>query len=224
MPGLDEVPWPRVGAAQLVVIPLGATEQHGPHLPFTVDTAIAVALSRAVVDEVPGAYLAPALPFGASGEHQGFPGTLSIGTEATSQVLVELGRSAGKTFARTLFVCAHGGNAEALSRAVGVLRAEGRVVRAWAPGWSGDAHAGELETSVMLALDAGRVMLDAAAAGETRPIAELMDDLRDRGVRAVSPNGVLGDPAGATAARGRELLAAETGRLTRMVRAWMSGA
>jgi creatinine amidohydrolase/Fe(II)-dependent formamide hydrolase-like protein len=69
-----------------------------------------------------------------------------------------------------------------------------------------DAHAGRVETSIMLALAPGDVRLDAAAPGETRPLAEIMADLRARGVRQVSPNGVLGDPAGASAAEGETLL------------------
>jgi creatinine amidohydrolase len=60
----------------------------------------------------------------------------------------------------------------------------------------------------MLALDPGAVQLEAAARGETRPIAEIMPLLREQGVRAVSANGVLGDPAGASAAEGGQLLAA----------------
>jgi creatinine amidohydrolase len=59
----------------------------------------------------------------------------------------------------------------------------------------------------MLALAPGDVRLDDAAAGETRPLAEIMPALRARGVRQVSPNGVLGDPAGASPAEGETLLA-----------------
>jgi creatinine amidohydrolase len=58
----------------------------------------------------------------------------------------------------------------------------------------------------MLALAPSEVLLDRAAAGDTRPIAELLPELRAHGVRAVSPNGVLGDPAGASAAEGEQLL------------------
>ena len=59
----------------------------------------------------------------------------------------------------------------------------------------------------MLALDPGVVRLDAAARGDTRPIAEILPLLREQGVRAVSANGVLGDPDGASAAEGEQLLA-----------------
>lgn len=77
-----------------------------------------------------------------------------------------------------------------------------------------DAHAGRVETSIMLALAPGDVRLDAAAPGETRPLTEIMADLRTRGVRQVSPSGVLGDPTGASAAEGETLLALLVADLT----------
>ena len=61
--------------------------------------------------------IAPAVAYGSSGEHQEFPCTLSIGQEAVELLLVELGRSASRTFAHLVFVCAHGGNFEPAARA-----------------------------------------------------------------------------------------------------------
>jgi creatinine amidohydrolase len=213
---------PAVVGASLLVVPVGATEQHGPHLPLSTDTEIAEALAARLAAKIAGVLVAPAVPYGSSGEHQGFAGTLSIGAPATVRVLVELGRSATETFPRVLFVCAHGGNAQPLSDAVGQLRAEGRDVRAWTPGWSGDLHAGRLETSLMLAIAPQRVDLAQAQAGNRAPLAELMPALRAQGVRAVSANGVLGDPAGASADHGRALLDAEQERIARMVREWLT--
>jgi creatinine amidohydrolase len=218
---LDSAAWPDLGGARLLIVPVGATEQHGPHLPLSTDTDIAHALGARLAAAVPSSCLAPALPYGASGEHQAFPGTLSIGSSATAQVLVELGRSATETFARVLFICAHGGNARPLADAVARLCAEGRDVRAWSPRWSGDAHAGHLETSLMLAIAPERVRLERAQIGNPAPLAELMPVMRAEGVRAVSANGVLGDPAQASAEHGRALLAAEHERITRMVREWL---
>lgn len=222
MSALDAAAWPELGNARLLVVPLGATEQHGPHLPLGTDTEIAQALAGRLVAAVPGACLAPAVPYGASGEHQAFPGTLSIGIDATAHLLVELGRSATETFASVLFVCAHGGNAQPLADAVAQLRAEGRNVRGWSPRWSGDAHAGHVETSLMLAIAPERVRLAHARAGNPAPLAELLPALRAEGVRAVSPSGVLGDPTLASAEHGRALLAAEEERITRMVRQWLA--
>jgi creatinine amidohydrolase len=113
-------------------------------------------------------------------------------------------------FAGVVLVSAHGGNAEPLQRAVDTLRGESRRVAAWMPRSYDDAHAGRSETSILLALDDGRVRLDRAEAGATQPLPELLGALRAGGVRAVSPNGVLGDPAGASADEGRTLLDALT--------------
>ena len=71
---------------------------------------------------------------------------------------------------------------------------------------SGDAHAGVTETALLLALDPSVVRVRLAQAGERRPVSEMMDRLRREGVRSVSPNGILGDPRGATPAQGRRLL------------------
>jgi creatinine amidohydrolase len=201
-----------------LLVPLGATEQHGPHLPIGTDAAIAVALAEGAGAELPSAIVAPVLPYGSSGEHQDFAGTLSIGAVCTELVLVELGRSATETFARVLFVNAHGGNAAPLVAAVRRLRDEGRDVRAWSPRFGGDAHAGRTETSLMLAL--GTVHIDDGAPGNPAPLTELIGDLRSEGVRAVSPNGVLGDPTGASAEQGQALLAAAIDDLRATLAAW----
>jgi len=128
------------------------------------------------------------------------------------------------TFRRILLINAHGGNAEPLDRAQRRLRGEGRDVRAWAPSSPGDARAGRTETSLMLALVPERVRQDEASAGIVAPIAELLGRLRAGGVRAISPNGVLGDPAGASADEGHELLRAASEELVAMVDAWDRGA
>lgn len=221
---LADATWPeveaRVGAAATtLLVPLGATEQHGPHLPIGTDATIAVALAEGAAADVPGAIVAPALPYGSSGEHQDFAGTLSIGAEATELVLIELARSATETFDRVLFVNAHGGNLSPLTAAVRRLREESRDVRAWSPGFGGDVHAGRTETSLTLALEAG-VREELAEAGNTAALVDLIEDLRVGGVRAVSENGVLGDPTGASAAEGRALLAAATRDLRTALIAW----
>jgi len=221
---LAALTWPEAGelaaAGALLAVPVGATEQHGPHLALSTDTDLAVGLCARLAAARPGVLAAPPLAVGASGEHQDFPGTLSIGTEAMELLLVELCRSATRTFSRVLLVSTHGGNAEAVRRAEQRLRGESRDVLAWLPAWEGDAHAGRAETSLELALAPDRVRPGRAAAGDTRPLTELMPELRRSGVRAVSPNGVLGDPAGASAAEGAALLARILADLLATVDAW----
>jgi mycofactocin system creatininase family protein len=220
---LADLAWPdaaRAAAGAVLGVPIGATEQHGPHLPLSTDTDIAVALVTGLAAARRDVVAAPAIAYGSSGEHAGFDGTLSIGREAVELVLVELVRSASATFGRVLLVCAHGGNDVPLRRAAQRLCGEGRDVRAWQPPWSGDAHAGRLETSLMLAIAPERVVLENASAGVDAAIDELMPRLLADGVRAVSPNGVLGDPTGASAAEGRALLATELARLTRAIDEW----
>ncbi|MFP5255033.1 MAG: mycofactocin biosynthesis peptidyl-dipeptidase MftE [Acidimicrobiia bacterium] len=220
--GLAERTWPEVSAAgeALLVVPLGSTEQHGPHLPLATDTLVAVALAEGLARRRSDVVAGPALPYGASGEHAAFPGTLSIGQEALEQVLVELGRSADH-FAGVVFVSGHGGNAAPLARAVALLVAEGRRALAWSPRVAGgDAHAGRTETSLLLALHPDLVHEDDAAPGATEPLDELLPTLRHGGVRAVSANGVLGDPTGASAAEGARLLDALVAELCAAIDDW----
>lgn len=213
--------WPQIPEAALLVVPLGSVEQHGHHLPLATDTTVASAVARGAMPALDGALLAPAVPYGASGEHEGFPGTVSIGTTALTTLLVELGRSACRWAPRLLVVNGHGGNLEALRAAVPLLRSEGRDV-AWFPCGvpGGDAHAGRTETSLMLHVEPDGVREAEAVAGETAPLTEILPRLRAGGVRAVSPTGVLGDPSGASAAEGAELLAAMITRLVAAVRRW----
>ncbi len=200
---------PEVVGTHLVLVPVGSIEQHGPHLPLDTDTAIAVAVATAAADQLPGTWVAPPIAYAASGEHQSFAGTSSIGTDTLRLVLVELVRSLRTWTERVVFVNAHGGNLQALQPAVGQLRAEGHDV-AWVAcaTESVDLHAGRTETSLMLHVRPASVRLDRAVAGDTRALAEILPDLIGGGVGAVSANGVLGDPAGASAAEGAAVLAA----------------
>ena len=218
---LAHTTWPELQTGpEILLVPVGATEQHGPHLPLGTDTEIAIALSGAAAQRCPGVRVAPAVAYGSSGEHDGFAGTLSIGQPATELLLVELGRSAAASFRRVVLVSTHGGNAEPVARAVATLRAEGHDVRAFSPDWSADAHAGRAETSLMLALAPLRVQPERAQAGNTTPLPELIGALRASGVRPVSPNGVLGDPAGASAAEGVRLLWRAADALASQLEAW----
>jgi len=224
---LSGATWPQVEALErgsLLAVPLGSLEQHGPHLPFDTDTRIAVAVASGLEARGTRIVLAPAVAYGASGEHAGFPGTLLIGHEVLAAALVELVRSARSSFSGVVFVNAHGGNGVALAAVHQRAQAEGDDVLCWSldtPG--GDAHAGRTETSLMLAIDPGSVRLDRAEPGRTEPIDALLPRLRTEGVRPVSSNGVLGDPTGASAEEGRALLARAADDLLRVVEARWGG-
>lgn len=233
--------WPEVAkraAGSVIAVPLGSTEQHGPHLPLSTDSDIAVELCRRLAAQRHDVLEAPAVAYGSSGEHAGFPGTLSIGATALETVLVELGRSAD-AFAGVLFVSAHGGNAGSVQRATRLLVSESRNARAWflpeldladglpadrpadfsvAGRW--DAHAGYVETSVMEQLKPGAVRHDLAAAGTITPLTELMPAMRQGGLKAVSANGVLGDPSGASAVVGAAILDSWAAHLVADLQGW----
>ena len=198
---------PDVGTRRVLVVPIGSTEQHGPHLPLDTDTVIATEVAERAAAQVPAALVAPAIAIGASGEHAGFAGTLSIGTEVMASVLIEIVRTAGPEFERVVVVNGHGGNLDAVRSAISVCEHEGRPLRSWhARRAGGDAHAGATETSVMLAIDADRVQFDRAEPGVTASFAELADELRAGGLAAVTANGVLGDPTLADGAEGEAIL------------------
>jgi creatinine amidohydrolase len=221
---LGRATWPEVeatGRGHVLALPLGSLEQHGPHLPLDTDTRIAVELARRLAAARPGVAVGPALSYGASGEHAGFPGTLVVRHEVVAELVVELVRSARSSFGGVVVISAHGGNGEGLARAETRCRAEGDAVLVWrAAARGGDAHAGRTETSLMLAIDAGSVRTELAEEGCTEPLEAIMGRLRAEGVRPVSSNGVLGNPEGANAAEGRALLDEMAGALGDAVTRW----
>jgi mycofactocin system creatininase family protein len=206
----------------ILLLPLGSCEQHGPHLPLDTDTQIAQHLCAQAALQDDRLLIAPSLSITASGEHAGFPGTLSIGTDALTQVLIEIVRSADWCNG-VVFVNGHGGNADAVAAAARTLTSEHRNVAAWWPRIEhGDAHAGASETSIMLAINPALVNMAKAEAGSTTPISEISAQLRSGGVRAVSTNGVLGDPTTATSEHGHNLLSQLTHDLVTFINEHMN--
>ena len=223
---LARLAWPELEAllargATTAVIALGSTEQHGPHLPFATDTHVAGALAERFCARVPEAVRLPAVPFGCASEHLGFPGTLSLQTETLAAVLADLAASVARHGFRHIVVfSAHGGNAGVLrgvaarlaeaapGAAVHVLGDGGRVgaalaaeaARAGVGAAAAGQHAGELETSILLALAPGDVRVDRAEPGPGDLPAD-PHELFYPDLRRNAPNGVVGDPRGADAGR-----------------------
>ena len=219
----------------LVVVPVGAFEQHGPHLPLDTDSVIAVALVERALDRLSGdaradVFTAPVIAISASDEHLGFAGTLSAGTEATAAMLAGIARSARGWSRGVLFVNGHGGNADAFAAASRALRAEGVRHALWWPTLPDDSladmHAGRVETSVMMHLRPDAVDIERLAPGATGDATTLLAAMREGGVAAVSTNGVIGDPTLASPREGEEIMARWTSALAEVIdthrRTWAS--
>lgn len=189
----------------ILAIPVGSCEQHGPHLPLGTDSIVAEALCANLSAANSRVFIGPTLSVTSSGEHAGFAGTLSIGAQVTASTIVELVRSAEWAHSVVL-VNGHGGNGSAITTAVATLHAESRRVTDWWPHIEGgDAHAGQIETSLMLHLAPHLVDMGRAEAGDLRPLPEIADELLNSGMRSVTSNGVLGDPRGASREDGEQL-------------------
>lgn len=226
----------RVSPGSVAVLPVGAVEQHGPHLPLITDALVAEAASAAAVDrygEELDLWLLPTLSYGRSVEHEWSPGTLSLSTGTFAAVLADLGRSVATSGIRRLvLVNGHGGNSSEIQTMLRDLRrAHGLMtfaVNAFPPPeedpFAGTEqgqgiHGGAGETSLMLHLRPDLVDLDAAA---TRLPRGLNDNKHVRFGGSVGfgwlsddfgPDGYLGDPTQATADIGRRAFAAMTAQL-----------
>jgi creatinine amidohydrolase len=224
---LDKLTWPEVETElergrDTVVIAFGATEQHGPHLPLATDALLGDHLSREVAERI-DAFLAPTVRIGCSSHHLDFPGTLSVADETFYALVADIVASlAGAGFRRIVLIPTHGGNFAPLATAVEKLReADRERVVAFTdlgalltlaaigrdefdvPLGEGGIHAGEWETSMLLAIHPELVDTDRAEAGFVGDPAETIPRILSGGVKPVADNGVLGDPAQATADHGR---------------------
>jgi mycofactocin system creatininase family protein len=194
----------------ILLLPLGAWEQHGPHLPLDTDTII---ITHVIADVLRHEDLrtfnvmsAPALSITASDEHHGFPGTLSTGTQALKDSVVAICRSA--SWARGVcIVNGHGGNADALAAITSALAYEKITHSIWSlPSYiGGDMHAGHTETSLLLHIASHEVRSNVIARG-TAHDADLVNAMRQGGVQAVSENGIIGDASTANASHGKAVL------------------
>jgi creatinine amidohydrolase len=230
----------RIAQVQVALIPVGATEQHGPNLAMGVDWRIAEALAHRVAAELaPTAVVSPPLPFGLSAHHMAFPGTLSIGANAFTAVLTDVALSfKAHGISKIVFVNGHRGNENIL----GVLITEltyRHGIEAASTFWMTQAadvvarrrsterwgHACEIETSVAMAVTDDLVRHDALEAGDLIEDYGVLEDNYQpfaagvvRSFASRTRNGVFGDATQATRAIGIEITDAAVERTAAFVR------
>jgi creatinine amidohydrolase len=244
---LEEMSWPQVQQAiesgvRTVIIMTASIEQHGPHLPTMTDTAIGYALGERLARRLGKTLLAPVIRPGCSDHHLAFPGSLSIPVETFIETVSAYVRSlAPHGFDTFILLSSHGGNFNALQTAAERLRTEfgpkgvriidlgGRqalvdvmrvmVETAAALGAPEDVdaiHAEVTETSVMMVRHPALVAVDRLEKGHLGRIDR--DELFRRGLKAFTPNGILGDARGASPTIGEAVLERLTDHVAKVVR------
>jgi creatinine amidohydrolase len=198
--------------ADMVVLPTGSTEQHGPHLPLGTDALIAEGIARRLADKI-GADMAPLLAYGLSEHHMDFKGTVTLKPGTYVSVITELLESfARHDYSSIIIVNGHGGNISAINTAVQDFHRK-HETRVYMFNWwllegatgediKEDWHAGDIETSVAMALG-----IDLRG----KPVDEMKippKGLKLRRVKDVSESGVIGYPTNATKEKGERVLSA----------------
>jgi creatinine amidohydrolase len=236
---LADAAWPEAGEtlsdASLALVPVGSTEQHGPHLPLSTDHVIAQGLAREAADRA-DLVCTPTVNIGVSPHHRQFPGTLSVDPPAFREYMESLVESlAYQGLDRIVFVNAHGGNVDHL-REVGRRVREDRT--AYAIEWMWDEsipdlvdelfehngpHGGPKETAMVMHLAERLVHEDRLAEARDGGLMEFDETTGRRfGARTFydsidnSDNGVFGDQTDATPEKGEELFEAATQQLVRL--------
>lgn len=229
----DEIAEAIAAGARTAILPLGAIEQHGPHLPLSVDSDHADALALRVAERLGTALILPTVRVGYSPHHLGFSGTLSVRPSTLEAICLDYcSNLAAHGFTRVVLFSGHIGNypimrdfeaqlAAALAPALQVIvyKDSAAILDAWrasaqsvaALGSHVGGHADIAETSIMLVLHPEKVRADRAAAGYRGTVdEEFLRRAFVEGIDVVSPNGVLGDPAGCSKAIGQAALDAVT--------------
>ncbi len=228
----------------VIVQPIGAMEQHGPHLPVVTDALVAERLASAAaaaVSSETSVWTLPTLTYGKSTEHLGWAGTVSLSSKTLLDVCLDVGRSvAASGFTRLVFVNGHGGNPSLLDVAARDIRSEtGLLVFPVTTGRLGhpetidipdheySIHGGHVETSVMLALAPELVKMERAVIGG-KGLPDMFPASGELTLEGALPtawlsgdltkNGVIGDPLSANASVGAQIVEHWTSRLSAVFR------
>jgi creatinine amidohydrolase/Fe(II)-dependent formamide hydrolase-like protein len=225
-----ELTWPeaeeRFRQVDIALLPVGSIEQHGPHLPIDTDAYDAEYLARQVARSCsnPKPFVLPLLPFGVSYEHDDFKGTVSITNDTLSRLVYDIGISTARNGIKKLVIInGHGGNTPALNYAAQTITRDARIFVCVDSGETSDVdiyrlistpndvHAGEIETSTSLATRPHLVKMGEAPTSIPQFSSRYLNFTSRHGVswyaytQNLSPDGVLGNAAGATIEKGREI-------------------
>ncbi len=222
--------WPdarvRLGPTSVALLPVGAIEQHGPHLPLDVDTydaeRLAIEVAKRCSNPLP--LVLPVIPYGVSYHHDDFPGTISVGPDTLAAMVREIGVNVARQgIDKLIIINGHGGNGPALHFAAQMINRDAHIFTCVDTGESSDAdvddlatahndvHAGEIETSTTLALRPEVVRMGLARSSVPRFSSHYLDFTSKRGVGwygrtlKITESGVMGDPTRATAEKGRKM-------------------
>lgn len=234
---LNNPTWPDIDRARLdgliAVLPVGAQEQHGAHLPLDTDTLLASGVAARLAARI-GGWLLPSIAYGDAWTAEGWPGTLSVSPDTLRAIVIDIGRGLHRLGARGLVtVNGHFGNREPIALAARALSELGLPVlhldypglEAAAaefcvskPAGPGFYHADEVETSMLLALAPEKVRMDLAAPEypEFPPTFGVEPML----LSTFNRSGVFGDPRGASAATGEKLITRIVDEQARLVGLW----
>lgn len=227
---LAEMTWPeakkRFKDVDVAILPVGATEQHGPHLPLDTDAFDADYLARAVAGRCshPKPIVLPLVPYGVSYHHEGFSGTISIANQTLSRLVYDIGMSAARNgVTKLVIINGHGGNDPALNYAAQEINRDAHIFVAVDSGETSDVdiygmidtpndvHAGEIETSTSLAVRPDVVRLNRLEKLVPQFSSRYLDFTSKRGIswhaftKKISDSGVMGDPTRASAEKGEKM-------------------
>jgi len=226
----EEMNWQDIQVAiqkgyKTLVVAVGSIEQHGPHLPTITDTLIGDSLVNEIVKKIGKALQGPTIRIGCSKHHLSFPGTITLSTETFKAVISDYAESIAKHgFENLVFIPSHGGNFVPLEEAINDLKKKltdikifgytdlygfleiltSYSIEAGKTQEEAGAHAGENETSLILALAEELVVKDRFVPGFIGKFTEKEGEIIfEKGMKALTDNGVLGDPRRASAKNGR---------------------
>jgi len=230
---MEDMNWPDIQAAikkgyTTVVFGIGSTEQHGPHLPIKTDAALADEMVFRVAERLGNTLMAPTVRVGCSEHHLAFAGSISLQSSTLKAVLMDYVDSLQRHgFKTIILIPTHGGNFSTVQKAIEALQkkyADLRIVgitdlfdfiepvnkiaeEAGLTREEAGAHAGESETSMMMVIHPQHVKKERFEPGYIGPTGQKEVELIiEKGMTALTQNGILGDPSKADAVRGEKYL------------------